>query len=78
MYHKLHKAFSKFFRRHYDLALKFNTGLKCQSWFAVKYSSPFISVMNLDLNVRCFDYELRSFTRTKQLICAYEPQQNLR
>ena len=26
-----------------------------QSWFAVEYSSCFISVMNLDLYVRCFD-----------------------
>ena len=28
-----------------------------QSWFAVKYLSCFISVMNLDLYVRCFDVE---------------------
>ena len=27
-YHKLNKTFSKFFRRHYDLVSKFNTGLK--------------------------------------------------
>ena len=27
-YHKLRKTFSKFFRRHYDLVSKFNTGLK--------------------------------------------------
>ena len=26
-----------------------------QSWFDVEYSSSFISVMNLDLYVRCFD-----------------------
>ena len=26
-----------------------------QSWFAVEYSSYFISVMNFDLYVRCFD-----------------------
>ena len=26
-----------------------------QSWFTVEYSSCFISVMNLDLYVRCFD-----------------------
>ena len=26
-----------------------------QSWYAVAYSSCFISVMNLDLYVRCFD-----------------------
>ena len=26
-----------------------------QSWFAVEYSSCFISVMNLNLYVRCFD-----------------------
>ena len=26
-----------------------------QIWFAVEYSSCFISVMNLDLYVRCFD-----------------------
>ena len=28
LYHKLRKAFSKFYRRHYDLLLKFNVGLK--------------------------------------------------
>ena len=27
-YHKLRKTFSKFYRRHYDLVSKFNTGLK--------------------------------------------------
>ena len=27
-YHKLRKAFSKFFRRHYELISKFNVGLK--------------------------------------------------
>ena len=27
-YHKIRKAFSKFYRRHYDLVSKFNTGLK--------------------------------------------------
>ena len=27
-YHKLRKAFSKFYRRHYELILKFNVGLK--------------------------------------------------
>ena len=27
-YHKLCKTFSKFYRRHYDLVSKFNTGLK--------------------------------------------------
>ena len=27
-YHKLHKAFSKFYRRHSDLVSKFNVGLK--------------------------------------------------
>ena len=27
-YHKLRKAFSKFYRRHYDLISKFNVGLK--------------------------------------------------
>ena len=27
-YHKLREAFSKFYRRHYDLISKFNTGLK--------------------------------------------------
>ena len=27
-YHKLRKAFSKFYRRHYELILKFNIGLK--------------------------------------------------
>ena len=27
-YHKLRKTFSKFYRRHYDLISKFNTGLK--------------------------------------------------
>ena len=27
-YHKLRKAFSKFYRRHYDLISKFNDGLK--------------------------------------------------
>ena len=27
-YHKLRKAFFKFYRRHYDLILKFNVGLK--------------------------------------------------
>ena len=27
-YHKLRKMFSKFFRRHYDLVSKFNTGVK--------------------------------------------------
>ena len=26
-----------------------------QSWFAVQYSSYVISVMNLDLYIRCFD-----------------------
>ena len=26
-----------------------------QNWFAIEYSSYFISVMNLDLYVRCFD-----------------------
>ena len=31
-----------------------------QSWFAVEYSSWFISVMNLDLNVRCFDPPMSS------------------
>ena len=28
-YHKLRKAFSKFYRRHYKLISKFNVGLKC-------------------------------------------------
>ena len=28
LYHKLRKAFSKFYRRQYDLLLKFNVGLK--------------------------------------------------
>ena len=27
-YHKLRKTFSKFYRRHFDLVSKFNTGLK--------------------------------------------------
>ena len=27
-YHKLRKAFSKFYRRHYELISKFNVGLK--------------------------------------------------
>ena len=27
-YHKLHKAFSKFYRRHFDLVSKYNVGLK--------------------------------------------------
>ena len=27
-YHKLRKTFSEFYRRHYDLVSKFNTGLK--------------------------------------------------
>ena len=27
-YHKLRKAFSKFYRRHYELVSKFNVGLK--------------------------------------------------
>ena len=27
-YHKLRKTFSKFYRRHYELAFKFNVGLK--------------------------------------------------
>ena len=27
-YHKLHKTFSKFYRRHHDLVSKFNMGLK--------------------------------------------------
>ena len=27
-YHKLHKTFSKFYRRHYDLVSKFGAGLK--------------------------------------------------
>ena len=51
-----------------------------QTWFAVEYMylSCFISVMNLDLYVRCFDSLMsRSFTRTEQLLCVYEPQQNL-
>ena len=29
--------------------------LQCFCWFAVEYSSCFISVTNLDLYVRCFD-----------------------
>ena len=28
LYHKLRKTFSKFYRRHYELASKFNVGLK--------------------------------------------------
>ena len=27
-YHKLHKAFSKFYRRHFDIVSKYNVGLK--------------------------------------------------
>ena len=27
-YHKLHKAFSKFYQRHFDILLKYNVGLK--------------------------------------------------
>ena len=27
-YHKIHKAFSKFYRRHFDIVSKFNVGLK--------------------------------------------------
>ena len=46
-----------------DLSLVGPTGFNCwtsvapafQSWFAVEYWSYFISVINLDLYVRCFD-----------------------
>ena len=46
-----------------DLSLLGPTGFNCwtsvapafQSWFAVEYSSCFISEMNLDLHVRWFD-----------------------
>ena len=27
-YHKIHKAFSKFYRRHFDIVSKYNVGLK--------------------------------------------------
>ena len=50
------------------------------SWFAVEYSSCFISVINLDLYVRCFDSLLsRSPSRgpNNLQLCVYEPQQNL-
>ena len=51
-YHKLRKKFLKFYRRHCWISV----APAFQSWFAVEYSSCFISVMNLDLYVRCFDF----------------------
>ena len=38
-YHKLRKAFSKFYRRHYELISKFNVGLKIQCRIKISFTS---------------------------------------
>ena len=39
----------------YEVQLLDSVAPAFQSWFAVEYSSCFVSVMNLDLYVHCFD-----------------------
>ena len=48
------------------------TSVAPASGLAVGYSSCFVSVMNFG----CYVHECRSFTRTEQLACVYEPWQN--
>ena len=53
-YHKLRKAFSKFYRRHYELVSKFNVGLK---YF--RYRGPFLdlhlSILNGFVSSKIYD-----------------------
>ena len=62
-----------------DLSLVGPTGVQLldfccsgMSWFAVEYSSCFISVVNLDLYVRCFDSLMsRNPSRGSNNFCVY-------
>ena len=56
-----------------------NVGLQCFSvGFTVEYSSCFISVLNFDLSVCCFDAQMsRSLSCGPNILYVHEPQQNL-
>ena len=45
-----------------------------QNWFAVEYSSCFMSVMNLELYFSCFDSLMSRGQRGPNNRCVYEPQ----
>ena len=50
----------------------------CRVGLAFEYSSYFISVMNPNLNVHCFDALMsRSHSRGPNNLHVYEPQENL-
>ena len=66
-YHKLRKTFSKFYRRHYDLVSKFNTGLKSllkQGLLEPEFYGDLVYKFNKDVGRNGFSIQFR-----KIIIC---------
>ena len=70
-YHKLRKTFSKFYRRHYDLVSKFNTGLKSllkQGLSEPKFYGTLVYKFKKIVGRNDFSYQFRQIiTRYKRI-----------